>query len=246
MIATSILLNLNEASWAELNQAGVLSRPLSELSLNFQVQKADSLSLLSCNELFLSAVGVDTEAILLSEVTAAKRTRVKETRVLHGAKGFIKGKSVELRICLLIGNRPDFDVINDLATVEMRALHADQVKNLNDNGDAFSGHDGLLMAESRVLGDLHSEIPGNASCAELMSAIEHDNNVIEFAVTNAAFVILDRGSILKGLENIFQLRLVDTRLLLIGGFEHKVEEALVAQVRILIILNRINEGLFPL
>jgi len=79
-----------------------------------------------------------------------------------------------------------------------------------------------------------------------MATIEHNYNVIEIAITNAALVLIDNGGLLQSVENIFQLWVVDFGLLLVDGFEHKVEEALIAQVRIFVILNRINKSLFPL
>jgi len=158
MVTTAVLLNLNEASRAELNQASVLGGPIAELFLILKVQESTSFSFLSFKELPLSTVGVNAKAILLGEVTASKRTRIELTGALHGAQGFIKGKSIELGISLLISNGSDLGIVDDFSTIEMRALNSHQLENLNNNSDSFSSNDRFVVMESWVLSDLNSEI----------------------------------------------------------------------------------------
>jgi len=158
MVTTAVLLNLNVASRAELNQASVLGGPIAEFFLILKVKESTSFSFLSFKELPLSTVGVDAKAILLGEVTASKRTRIELTGALHGTQGFIKCKSIELGISLLVSNGSDLAIIDDFSTIEMRALNAHQLENLNNNSDSFSSNDGFVVMESWVLSDLNSEI----------------------------------------------------------------------------------------
>ncbi len=96
VVTAAVLLDLNVASRAQLDQFGVLDRPfLVELvgglftgpSLLIEETKAD---------LLLAAVSVDAEAVLLGEVAALQGAGVKLSIDLELGERLVEGEAVEL------------------------------------------------------------------------------------------------------------------------------------------------------
>ena len=98
MIPTSILFDLDVAHGAKLNKVGVLHSPalvlVGVLALN---AVAAALLEHAIVQLLLAAVGIYAEAVLLGEVAAAERARVKFTVELKASEGLVEGELIEFR-----------------------------------------------------------------------------------------------------------------------------------------------------
>jgi len=189
MVAATVLLNLAVAVRAEFHKVGVLLSPsIVLLSMDPLKTKSAFLSHNSSSELFLAAIRIHTEAIILDEVAASKGARSKLTINLKVSESLIKSKPIELIPGMLIDKRLDLLVVDNLNAGEVRALHTDKVVDSHDKGNVISRHSGHLVVKARSLINLNSKVGGYTARAEAMSAIKLGRISIEFAEANAAFV----------------------------------------------------------
>jgi hypothetical protein len=138
VVAATILLNLNIAQWAEADKIGVLHRPSLVELVVLLLALATLLLKDAKSKLLLSAIGVHTKAILLSEVAALEWARSQDTLDLELSEGLIKGKAIELIPSELINELLDLPIIDNLAASEVRALDTNDLNEVNDDGNAIS------------------------------------------------------------------------------------------------------------
>jgi len=146
VIAATVLLNLDIASRAKLDEFGIGLRPLIELASAFLLlTDAALLSRVASKELLTAAVRVDAEAVLLSEIAALERARSELTIRVHVSENLIEGKAIELGPSDLIDKGFDFLLVNNLTAVDVRALHADILNDGHNDGNAFPADHGELV-----------------------------------------------------------------------------------------------------
>jgi len=238
VIAATILLNLNVAHRAKLDKFGILVGPGLEELVVLEFLGTAPLIKKAKAELLLAAVRVDAEAVLLGKVPTLQGARLELTLVLKLGEGLIEGKAIKLVPGDLIDELLDLHFIDNLSASKVRALDANHLNEVDDDGDAITRDNGDLVMKTRGTADLNTKVASDAIEAEAMTAVQSCNQRVKFAEANAAFALRSGGevegeSIERPWGLLQRVRRVRRVLAVAPGLKHEVKELGIFEVDVI-------------
>jgi len=190
VVTTAILLDLAEAVRAQPNKVRLILSPvLVPLSIDHLKANTTLLSHDTSSKLLLATVRVHAEAIVLNEVAATEGARSKFAIDLEFGKSLVKSEPIELIPGMLINERLDLLVVNNLNAGEVRALNSNEVVDGHNEGNVLPRYSGDLVVKARSLINLYADVGRDTSRAEAMATVKLGRITIEFSETNAAFIL---------------------------------------------------------